>query len=105
MLQSCALANRVQITEWTLIALSTLVIIARIYLRLVIQKRRLIDSDIWMILAWAAGITVASFCVTYVHMGVMEPWVDGTLNDYAGTRDDKEFVLKVRHAYMVYEVD
>jgi hypothetical protein len=48
-----------------------------------------------MILAWAAGITVASFCVTYVHMGVMEPWVDGTLKDYDGTREDKEFILKV----------
>ncbi|EXA46307.1 hypothetical protein FOQG_17257 [Fusarium oxysporum f. sp. raphani 54005] len=83
------------ITEWTLIALSTVVIIARIYLRLVIQKRKLIDSDIWMILAWAAGITVASFCVTYVHMGVMEPWVDGTLKDYDGNREDKEFILKL----------
>ncbi|KAF5565802.1 integral membrane protein [Fusarium phyllophilum] len=83
------------ITEWTLIALSTVVIIARIYLRLVIQKRSLMDSDIWMLLAWAAGITVASFCVTYVHMGVMEPWVDSTLKDYEGTRKDKEFVLKL----------
>ncbi|KAF5973131.1 integral membrane protein [Fusarium coicis] len=83
------------ITEWTLIALSTIVIIARIYLRLIIQKRRLMDSDIWMLLAWAAGITVASFCVTYVHMGVMEPWVDSSLKDWEGTREDKEFVLKL----------
>ncbi|RBR15487.1 hypothetical protein FVER53590_09408 [Fusarium verticillioides] len=83
------------ITEWTLIALSTIVIIARIYLRLIIQKRRIMDSDIWMILAWAAGITVASFCVTYVHMGVMEPWVDSSLKDWEGTHEDKEFVLKL----------
>jgi hypothetical protein len=52
-----------------------------------------------MIAAWLAGIVVASFCVTYVHMGVMEPHVDGTLKDYNGTREDKEFILRVRHGY------
>ncbi|KAF4341555.1 integral membrane protein [Fusarium beomiforme] len=83
----------IPITEWTLIALSTVVIIARVYLRLVIQKRKLLDSDMWMIAAWLAGICVASFCVTYVHMGVMEPWVDLSLEEYDGSREDKEFIL------------
>lgn len=84
-----------QISEWTLISLSTLVIAARIYLRLVIQKRPLLSSDIVMASAWAMGIVVASFCLTYVHMGVMELDVDYSLKNYDGTKDDKRFILKV----------
>lgn len=84
-----------QISEWTLISLSTLVIAARIYLRLVIQKRPLLSSDIVMASAWAMGIVVASFCLTYVHMGVMEPNINYSLKDYDGTEDDKQFILRV----------
>lgn len=85
-----------QISEWTLISLSTLVIAARIYLRLVIQKRPLLSSDIVMAFAWAMGIVVASFCLTYVHMGVMEPDIDYSLKNYNGTEHDKQFIHRVR---------
>ncbi|KAM0343521.1 hypothetical protein ACHAPU_008416 [Fusarium lateritium] len=84
------------ISEWTLIALSTIVIVARVYLRLVIQKRKLLMSDIWMVFAWLMGIVVASFCITYVHMGLMEQDVDYSLANYKGSADDKKFVLRVR---------
>lgn len=83
------------ITEWSLIALSTLVIAARIYLRLIIQKRRLLDSDVWMTSAWAMAIIVASFCITYMHMGVMEPDIDMSLKNYNGSTEDKHFILKL----------
>ncbi|SPJ78625.1 related to integral membrane protein [Fusarium torulosum] len=88
-------ASALLISEWTLISLSTFVIAARIYLRLVIQKRRLLSSDIVMASAWAMGIVVASFCITYVHMGVMEPDIDYSLKNYDGTEDDKRFIHKL----------
>ncbi|KIL85910.1 hypothetical protein FAVG1_10879 [Fusarium avenaceum] len=88
-------ASALLISEWTLISLSTLVIVARIYLRLVIQKRPLLSSDIVMAFAWAMGIVVASFCLTYVHMGVMEPDIDYSLKYYDGTKNDKRFILRL----------
>ncbi|KAM0237043.1 hypothetical protein ACHAP5_009141 [Fusarium lateritium] len=83
------------ISEWTLISLSTLVIAARIYLRLVIQKRRLLSSDMVMALAWALGIVVAAFCIAYIRMGVMEPNIDYSLKYYDGTEDEKRVILRL----------
>ncbi|WZH45317.1 Integral membrane protein [Fusarium acuminatum] len=88
-------ASALLISEWTLISLSTLVIAARIYLRLVIQKRPLLSSDIVMAFAWVMGIVVASFCITYVHMGVMEPDIDYSLKKYNGTEHDKQFIHRL----------
>jgi hypothetical protein len=48
-----------------------------------------------MAFAWAMGIVVASFCITYVHMGVMEPDIDYSLKNYDGTEDDKRFIHRV----------
>jgi hypothetical protein len=81
--------------EWTLISLSTLVIAARIWLRLGLQKQRLLGSDVWMTSAWAMGIITASFCITYVHMGVMEDGIDPGLEAFKASEERKELIRKI----------
>ncbi|RGP73905.1 hypothetical protein FSPOR_1599 [Fusarium sporotrichioides] len=83
------------LVQWTLISLSTLVIAARIWLRLGLQKQRLLGSDVWMTCAWAMGIITASFCITYVHMGVMEDGVDPGLEHFEASDERKELIRKV----------
>lgn len=46
------------------------------------------------------GIIVASFCITYVHMGVMEPSVDMTLETWKGSPDEKWLILKARLSFL-----
>jgi hypothetical protein len=53
-----------------------------------------------MAFAWAMGIVVASFCLTYIHMGVMEQDIDHSLKNYDGTEDDKQFIHRVWAALM-----
>jgi hypothetical protein len=75
--------------------LSTVVIAARIWLRLGLQKQRLLGSDVWMTAAWAMGIITASFCITYVHMGAMEDGIKPSLSNYDVSDERKQLVLKV----------
>ncbi|KAL6924186.1 hypothetical protein FSST1_001460 [Fusarium sambucinum] len=88
-------ASDLLIMEWTLISLSTLVIAARIWLRLVLQKQRLLGSDVWMTSAWAMGIVIASFCITYVHMGVMEEGIRPDLQNFNASEERKELIRKL----------
>ncbi|RFN45555.1 hypothetical protein FIE12Z_10225 [Fusarium flagelliforme] len=88
-------ASALLISEWTLISLSTVVIAARIWLRLGLQKQRLLGSDVWMTMAWAMGIITASFCITYVHMGVMEDGVSPSLINFDTNNERKRLILKL----------
>ncbi|KAF0636535.1 hypothetical protein FPSE5266_08049 [Fusarium pseudograminearum] len=88
-------ASALLIMEWTLISLSTLVIAARIWLRLGLQKQRLLGSDVWMTCAWAMGIITASFCITYVHMGVMEDGIDPGLTNFDASDERKQLIRKL----------
>ncbi|KAH6976332.1 hypothetical protein BKA56DRAFT_589456 [Ilyonectria sp. MPI-CAGE-AT-0026] len=63
----------IQFSGWFLLAVAAVVIIARLYLRLKIQKRKLITSDIFMCSAWVSGASVASLNVYLEHLGVLEP--------------------------------
>ncbi|KAF5671671.1 integral membrane protein [Fusarium heterosporum] len=88
-------ASDLLISEWTLISLSTIVIAARVYLRLVLQKRKLLSSDIWMVVAWLMGIVVACFCITYVHLGLMEQDITLSLANYKASTHDKTAVRQL----------
>ncbi|KAI8711009.1 hypothetical protein NCS52_01514300 [Fusarium sp. LHS14.1] len=88
-------ASELVATEWALISLSTAVIVARIYLRLGIQKRRLLGSDIWMTAGWVMGIVVAAFCITFIRLGVMEQDIYPSLSNYDGTKKEKQHVHKL----------
>ena len=47
-------------------------------------------------MAWAMGIITASFCITYVHMGVMEDGVSPSLINFDTNNERKRLILKVR---------
>ncbi|KAI8671977.1 hypothetical protein NCS56_00659900 [Fusarium sp. Ph1] len=69
-------------TIYTLIVLAALVIAARIYLRIVIQKRRLLASDFIMILAWLSAVTTSSFDILLKKHGALEAHINYTLTNY-----------------------
>ncbi|KAF4454840.1 hypothetical protein F53441_2710 [Fusarium austroafricanum] len=83
------------VMEWTLITLSTVVIAARLHLRLGIQKQRLLASDICMTAAWAMGIVVAAFCITFIRLRVMEEDIEPSLKYFDGTKDEKRHIRKL----------
>lgn len=82
-------------TEWTLIFVVTVVISARLYLRVKIQHRKLLVSDILMCAAWVTGIIAASFTIKYLWMGALEPHVQISLKNYEGGPEDIILILKL----------
>ncbi|RSL91785.1 hypothetical protein CEP51_000143 [Fusarium floridanum] len=60
-------------TIYTLIALAAVIIGARIYLRLKIQRHRLLASDYFMIAAWCSAVSCASVNVVMKVHGALEP--------------------------------
>lgn len=48
-----------------------------------------------MTAAWAMGIVVAAFCITFIRLGVMERDIYPSLINYDGTKEDKQHVRKL----------
>ncbi|KAI8654457.1 hypothetical protein NCS57_01191100 [Fusarium keratoplasticum] len=82
-------------SQWTLIVVATAVIAARVYLRLKIQNRRMLNSDIIMCTAWVFAIITAAFGPVFARMGALEPDVHTSLQGYKGELDDLELVLQL----------
>ncbi|KAM0247141.1 hypothetical protein ACHAP5_004220 [Fusarium lateritium] len=82
-------------TEWTLIFIATGVIVARLYLRLVLQKRRLLVSDFFMCGGWCTAVTLASFDIVFYRMGVLRRGVTLGLVGFEGTAEEAERFYKV----------
>lgn len=83
-------------TIYTLIVLAALVIAARIYLRIVIQKRRLLASDFIMILAWLSAVSTSAFDILLKKHGALEAHINYTLTNYeADSVEEFEHVMKV----------
>ncbi|KAF4980531.1 hypothetical protein FZEAL_3466 [Fusarium zealandicum] len=82
------------VSQWCLIVLATAVIAARLYLRLRIQHRRLLSSDIIMCAAWVSAILTAVLGPIFASMGAFNPDVSTTFNGYEGDVEDLELVLK-----------
>lgn len=81
---------------YTLIAIATVVIIARLYLRLKIQRRRrLLFSDWLMLLAWSSAVASAPFNNILVKHGALDPKIDYTLNNYQTDLATLKYVRKV----------
>lgn len=79
--------------------MAALVIAARIYLRIIIQKRRLLVSDFIMILAWVSAVTTSSFDIILKKHGALEAHINYTLTNYeANSEEEFEYVLKVGHS-------
>jgi hypothetical protein len=84
-----------QATQWTLIFIATGVIVARVYLRLILQKRRLLISDLFMCAGWCTIVAVASFDIVFYRMGVLRRGVDLGLVGFEGTAGQAERFYKV----------
>ncbi|KAF5018636.1 hypothetical protein F66182_9386 [Fusarium sp. NRRL 66182] len=80
--------------NFTLIILAALVIAARVYLRLVIQRQRLIVADWLRILAWFSAFIVTVFVAMFEKQGVMEAHIDYTLANWDVEPEKRERVMR-----------
>lgn len=85
-------------TIYILITIAAFVIAARVYLRLKIQKRKLLMSDLLMMSAWFAAFTAASFDIILDVKGVLRPEIDYFLTNYRGDIESHEYLLKIMWA-------
>jgi len=72
-------------------------IFARLYLRLKINHQRLIASDYFMILAWFASMSNATFDIVFLHLGILKPEMDAAIS-LVEDPDVLQRVLRVRTA-------
>lgn len=84
-----------QATGGTLIFIAAVAIGARLYLRLGIQKRRLLSSDILMSLAWVASVVTEAFTIKLAQSNALDPKVKSTFEGFEGSSEELAFVLKV----------
>ncbi|KAH8686294.1 hypothetical protein BGZ61DRAFT_296845, partial [Ilyonectria robusta] len=82
-------------TGGTLIFIAAVAIGARLYLRLGIQKRRLLSSDILMSLAWVASVVTEAFTIKLAQSNALDPKVKSTFEGFEGSSEELAFVLKM----------
>lgn len=75
--------------------MAAVLIIARLYLRLKIQKRSLLISDMFLIASWVVGIVPNALLVSFLRLGALEPDVTRTLEYYKGPSENIPKILKV----------
>ncbi|KAM5347717.1 hypothetical protein ACJ41O_007541 [Fusarium nematophilum] len=81
---------------YTLITVAAILIAARIYLRLKIQRQRLLVSDVLMILAWCSAFATASFDIVFSVYGLLKPEINVNLSNWeAPNVETVEYVLKI----------
>lgn len=72
-------------------------IFARLHLRLKINHQQLVASDYFLILAWFASMSNASFDIVFMRLGILKPEMDVTLN-LVENLDVLQRALRVRTA-------
>ncbi|KAF6827609.1 archaeal flagellin n-terminal-like domain-containing protein [Colletotrichum plurivorum] len=82
-------------TGWLLILTSGAVLAASMHLRINIQGRRLLTSDMFLCLAWCSAVATASFDIQFTAMGVLKQHIKITLDGYDGTDDDIMSVMRL----------
>ncbi|RYP66191.1 hypothetical protein DL771_007924 [Monosporascus sp. 5C6A] len=87
--------------DYVLLTIAAAVIAARIHLRLKIQNRSLLPSDLLMIAAWCAAFTTASFNIILTIKGVLKPDIDYTLMNYDADAETLEYVLRMLWASVI----
>lgn len=68
---------------------------ARLYLRLKIQRRRLLASDMFICGAWVAGVAITSLNVLLQQLGALEPSVKTNMEGFKGDPEDIPKIFKV----------
>ncbi|KAM5386498.1 hypothetical protein ACJZ2D_000461 [Fusarium nematophilum] len=84
-----------QASQWILISLSTIVLFARIALRLSIQKGRFLDTDFLMCAAWLCAVVTTSFDIKLAQLDALRPGISLNLEGYTGSPQQKSLSLKV----------
>ncbi|KAF5725206.1 integral membrane protein [Fusarium mundagurra] len=77
-----------------LVFIATILVIARLNLRLQIQKRKLLLSDIFMVAAWISGVITAAFSPVFAVLKAFDPSVHTTLEGYDGGSANLVLILK-----------
>ncbi|EXK28125.1 hypothetical protein FOMG_15573 [Fusarium oxysporum f. sp. melonis 26406] len=81
-----------------LVIIATILVIARLNLRLRIQKRKLLLSDIFMVAAWISGLITAAFSPVFAVLDAFDPSVHTTLKGYHGGSANLVLILKLLFA-------
>lgn len=87
--------DSLQVVGWVLVAIATGVIFARIYLRLKIQRRRLLVSDALMVAAWVFAVAEVSSHVIMMNLGRLDKEVGTTPVGFHGNSDMLQSITKV----------
>ncbi|KAL6415645.1 hypothetical protein AUP68_02211 [Ilyonectria robusta] len=95
--------NAAQLTEWSFIAVTAVLIAARIYLRLKINRKQFAPSDMLICLAWCCSVTMASFDIVFAKIDILRPDVDYALKGFSGPPEKKQKGLKVMSCCTPYE--
>ncbi|KAF4342736.1 integral membrane protein [Fusarium beomiforme] len=80
------------------VLVATILVAARLNLRLRIQRRKLLLSDIFMIAAWISGVITAAFSPAFAVLQAFDPSVHSTLEGYHGGSANLVLILKLLFA-------
>ncbi|KAF5530715.1 integral membrane protein [Fusarium phyllophilum] len=86
---------------YVLIAVSAIIIGARIYLRLAIQKQRLATADWLRISAWCTAFVASVFDILYAKEGVLHPGINYTLSNWDAPLEQQIRIRKLFPPFMV----
>ncbi|TDZ28577.1 hypothetical protein C8035_v007394 [Colletotrichum spinosum] len=81
--------------RWVTILTAGAVIAASLHLRLNIQGRKLLISDVFLCLAWCAAVATASFDIQFTVMGALKQHIKITLDGYDGSEADVILVMRL----------
>ncbi|RKL00689.1 hypothetical protein BFJ68_g12689 [Fusarium oxysporum] len=87
--------------NFSLITLAAAIIGARIYLRLVIQKQRLVAADWLRVAAWVSAFVTASFDIIYMKEDVLKPEINYTLVNWDVPPEKLSRVLRYMWASVI----
>ncbi|CAH0050402.1 unnamed protein product [Clonostachys solani] len=82
--------------QWTLIAIALCILIALFHLRINIQKRRLLTSDILMCVTWCFAVITSAFDIKIALLGGLDQDVLYTMEGYRGDPADILVIIKLR---------
>ncbi|CAH0030887.1 unnamed protein product [Clonostachys rhizophaga] len=85
----------VQAPQWTLIAVAGCILIALFHLRLNIQKRNLLTSDILMCVTWCFAVITSAFDIKLALLGALDYDVLYTMEGYRGDPANILLIIKV----------
>ncbi|KAH8734210.1 hypothetical protein BGZ61DRAFT_442288 [Ilyonectria robusta] len=83
------------VSGWLLTGIAAVAIIARLYLRLIIQKRKLLYSDWFICASWICGTITNVMNTELAHLGAFDKHVMMTLDGYRGDPDNIDMIIKL----------